>query len=65
MNRKNRLIRIGFGQPVMVLPAQAQTQQETLPKGYREVGSDKVAALQELCQATADTGLVLWGGVGG
>lgn len=29
----------------------------TLPPGYREVGDDKVAALRELCQATADTGL--------
>lgn len=28
-----------------------------LPKGYREVGSDKTAALGELCRAAADTGL--------
>ena len=27
-----------------------------LPKGYREVGPDKVAALQALCRATADNG---------
>ena len=36
----------------------AITQEEQpLPKGYREVGPDKVAALKELCQATAATGL--------
>jgi CubicO group peptidase (beta-lactamase class C family) len=35
----------------------AQEKESALPKGYREVGSDKVAALRELCQATADTGL--------
>ncbi len=28
-----------------------------LPTGYREVGSDKVTALETLCRATADTGL--------
>jgi CubicO group peptidase (beta-lactamase class C family) len=37
--------------------ALAQEKESALPKGYREVGSDKVAALRELCQATADTGL--------
>ncbi|MDE0864780.1 MAG: serine hydrolase [Rubripirellula sp.] len=35
----------------------AQKKESALPKGYRDVGSDKVAALRELCQATADTGL--------
>lgn len=29
----------------------------TVPKGYLAVGGDKVAALKQLCQATADTGL--------
>lgn len=28
-----------------------------LPEGYREVGDDKVAALEALCRATAETGL--------
>ncbi len=37
--------------------AEAQEENAPLPKGYREVGPDKVAALKELCQATADTGL--------
>ncbi len=36
---------------------QDKDQVDSLPKGYQEVGSDKVAALSELCQATADTGL--------
>jgi CubicO group peptidase (beta-lactamase class C family) len=34
-----------------------QAQENKLPRGYLEVGVDKVAALQRLCQATADTGL--------
>ncbi len=36
---------------------EAQEEKEALPKGYREVGSDKGAALQELCRATAEAGL--------
>ena len=36
---------------------QAQEEESALPKGYREVGPDKTAALRDLCQATADTGL--------
>lgn len=32
-------------------------QEKQLPRGYREVGPDKVKALGELCRATADTGL--------
>lgn len=36
-------------------PAKAQKKQ--LPRGYREVGTDKVAALRELCRATEGTGL--------
>ena len=35
----------------------AQEAKPPLPNGYREVGSDTVAALHQLCQATADTGL--------
>jgi len=37
------------------LPVDAQN--ADLPPGYRAVGPDKVAALGELCQATADSGL--------
>ena len=42
-----------------VIPATLLGQEEkaTLAQGYREVGPDKVAALRELCRATADTGL--------
>lgn len=41
-----------FGQPL-----QAEEEQTALPKGYRDVGVDKKAALDELCKATAETGL--------
>lgn len=46
-----------------LLPVHAQEQKttdaknESLPKGYREIGPNKEAAIRELCQATADTGL--------
>ena len=43
-----------------LLPMQAACvngQERSAAKGYQEVGSDKVDALQKLCQATADTGL--------
>jgi CubicO group peptidase (beta-lactamase class C family) len=40
-----------------VSSAQAEEKGAPLPQGYREVGPDKAAALRELCQATADTGL--------
>ncbi len=33
-----------------------QDQITELPKGYREVGSDKQESLRQLCQSTADTG---------
>lgn len=35
----------------------AQEVKTRLPHGYREVGLDKAAALRDLCQATAETGL--------
>lgn len=35
----------------------AEEEGAVLPEGYREVGADKVAALRELCEATAETGL--------
>ena len=34
-----------------------QERPEKLPPGYRKGGPDKAAALKELCQVTADTGL--------
>jgi CubicO group peptidase (beta-lactamase class C family) len=37
--------------------ADSQEKEYTLPNGYQEVGEHKAPALQELCQATADTGL--------
>ncbi len=36
--------------------ATAQEEGSNLPSGYREVGSDKALALQQLCQATAGQG---------
>ena len=42
---------------LLIQPALGQEPQPSLPNGYREVGPDKVLALRELCQATADTGL--------
>lgn len=56
MNRAQAAFGYVLVSMALVLPAGAQ-EPETLPKGYREVGPDKVVALQELCQATADTGL--------
>ena len=44
----------------VLLPAglcEAQQENSPLPKGYREVGPDKVVDLQQLCEATAETGL--------
>lgn len=43
--------------PDQISQAQEKEEQPPLPKGYHEVGSDKVATLDKLCQATADTGL--------
>jgi CubicO group peptidase (beta-lactamase class C family) len=57
VNRSTVLSGFILGSLLLVQAAPAQDQIDTLPKGYREVGSDKVAALRELCQATADTGL--------
>ena len=39
------------------LSALPQEDKSPLPNGYREVGSDTVGALHQLCQATAETGL--------
>lgn len=38
-------------------PVSARKDKPTLPKGYREVGTDKKTALHDLCKATAETGL--------
>jgi len=35
----------------------AEQEDQTLPRGYREVGEDKAEAIKELCVATANTGL--------
>lgn len=51
------LLRMTVGSLLLAQVTQTHAQSEPLPKGYREVGSDKVAALRELCEATADTGL--------
>lgn len=42
---------------LLVSYAAAQEDGSNLPSGYREVGSDKALALQQLSQATADNGL--------
>jgi CubicO group peptidase (beta-lactamase class C family) len=42
---------------LLVSYATAEEEGSNLPGGYREVGSDKALALQQLCQATADKGL--------
>lgn len=42
---------------LMGLSVYAEDPSETLPRGYRAVESDKAAAMEQLCQATADTGL--------
>ena len=39
------------------LSSSTHAQEPVLPAGYRVVGPDKVAALRDLCRATADTGL--------
>lgn len=56
---KNNIMLMGLiaGGFLLNLPVQSEEKKPTLPKGYHEVGSDKVAALDKLCQATADTGL--------
>ena len=48
---------LAIGSLILSQVTQAQEQNEPLPKGYREVGSDKEATMRELCLATADTGL--------
>lgn len=41
----------------LIQSTQAQEKKITLPKGYEEVGPDKVEVLRRLCQATAETKL--------
>ncbi len=47
----------GFLQSAQSSEPNQSEPQESLPPGYRAVGSDKVSAIRELCEATADTGL--------
>jgi len=51
------LDRVALAQQSTSETDQSPQRKETLPPGYQEVEADKVAALQRLCQATADTGL--------
>ena len=55
----HRTLRIGLllGWLTLGHAVLAQDKEPALPKGYLEVGSDKEAALQKLCEATAETGL--------
>ena len=57
VNRRTALLGLFLGSLILVHASSGAGAEETLPKGYHEVGSDKAAALRELCQATADTGL--------
>ncbi|MDA7922259.1 serine hydrolase [Verrucomicrobiales bacterium] len=59
MTAKRSIVILGLALSGAWLNAVAPAQDEVrpLPKGYREVGSDKVAAMKELCRATAETGL--------
>ena len=56
MSIRTALLRLLLCNAVMVVHASAQ-HREILPKGYRDVGPDRALALQELCRATAETGL--------
>ncbi len=57
MIRNTGIFGLVLGSLILIQATHAEEQKETLPKGYQQVGPDKVAALRELCQATADTGL--------
>ena len=52
-----RLFSLGFVFAGCFFGLSVNAAEKQLPRGYREVGSDKVRALRELCRATADTGL--------
>lgn len=57
MNRRKLQIGLLLGWFLACHSVIAQDKEPALPKGYLEVGSDKVAAIQQLCNATAETGL--------
>ena len=57
MNRSRLQIVLLLGWFALCHSVVAQENRPALPKGYLEVGSDKVAAMQQLCKATAETGL--------
>lgn len=57
MKRFAGIIAIVLGFLTRIQDTCAQEQKTNLPQGYREVGTDKKAALRELCEATAETGL--------
>ena len=57
MNRSRLQIILLLGWFALCHSVSAQEIKPALPKGYLEVGSDKAAAIQQLCKATAETGL--------
>ena len=57
MNRSRLQIVLLLGWFALCHSVSAQENKPALPKGYLEVGSDKAAAMQQLCKATAETGL--------
>ncbi|MCP4774175.1 MAG: beta-lactamase family protein [Planctomycetaceae bacterium] len=57
MNRRRLQIVLLLGWFALNHSVVAQDKEPALPKGYLEVGSDKAAAIQQLCKATAETGL--------
>jgi CubicO group peptidase (beta-lactamase class C family) len=57
MKRRSLLVMMLLAGLLLGQFAQAQEKETSLPKGYREVGSNKTDDLHRLCQATADTGL--------
>ncbi|MGB2500268.1 MAG: serine hydrolase [Mariniblastus sp.] len=57
MNRSRLQIVLLLGWFALCHSVSAQEIKPALPKGYLEVGSDKAAAMQQLCKATAETGL--------
>ncbi|MCP4099109.1 MAG: serine hydrolase, partial [Planctomycetaceae bacterium] len=57
MNRRRLQIVLLLGWFALNHSVVAQDKEPALPKGYLQVDSDKAAAIQQLCKATAETGL--------
>jgi len=57
MNRRRLQIVLLLGWFALSHSVVAQDNEPALPKGYLEVDSEKAAAIQKLCKATAETGL--------